>query len=1289
MKFEEYIKTLHEKMEKEYEIAKKARKRGLDPSLEVEIPQAIDLAARVEELVGPRGVAERIRKYVSEGEEREIVAFKIVEEIVEGKICDIKGKSEEEILEQAVRTGLAILTEGIVVAPIEGIAKVSMGRNFDGTRYVTIYYAGPIRSAGGTAQALSVLLADYARRKLGIDRYKPTEAEVERYKEEIAIYNSLHHLQYNPSPREIEIVVKNCPVCIDGEGTEDREVSGHRNLPRVSTNKVRGGACLVIAEGVCQKATKLKKYVDKLGISGWEFIDQIIEIQSHEPQAEEEEESEEENGENEEEEEAESKYLRDIVGGRPIIAHPGRKGGFRLRYGRARTGGIAGTAIHPAVMYLLDEFVAIGTQIKLEGPGKATVATPATCIEGPIVLLSNGDLVQVNDVELAKQLSERNQVKEIVDLGEILIPFGEFLENNKPLLPGAYCFEWWIQEVEEKLGEVEGEKLKNMDSFQAFKFSEEHGVPLHPDFLLFWADISLEDLRKLRDHVLSSGEWKERRLLLKKDPEIKRILIELGALHEEREEGYLISERFSYPLLRGCGLDLEGEGIVRRREIGEGEILKVVSELSGVEIRNKAPTRIGARMGRPEKAAERKMKPPIHGLVPIGQNGGRERNIVKVLQERSKVTAVVSMRRCPKCGKLTPFLSCPKCGSRTEKASEPAERTYDLREAWERAVSVVGRPIPDVVKGVIGLMSKERIPEILEKAILRAKYDIYVYKDGTVRYDSTDAPLTHFKPKEIGTPVEKLRELGYEKDYLGKPLESEDQIVPLFPHDVILPRAAGEYLLKVAKFIDELLVKVYGMEPYYKAEKLEDLIGALVIGLAPHTSAGVLGRIIGFTEANVTYAHPYFHTAKRRNCLPPEAQIYIVDKKGIHIVEIGEFYDSLESEEVEEDPGAFYKEVKGDLWAISISKEGILKKGRIVRAYRRRSPEHLVQIYTEKGRALKGTPEHRVLVWEGKEISEKTLEEISPGDKVVVYGDQPYCGDGGIDEVKEKEIVKCESPWVYDLEVEEYHNYATSDFVFVHNCDGDEDSVMLLLDGLINFSKSFLPNKRGGLMDAPLVLTTRIDPTEVDKEVQSMDVMRKYPLEFYRKATQGASPKDLEGEIIETVGVRLKKYEREKWYEDLWFTHDNGDITLGVKRTAYSRLGSMSDKVEKQLDLARRIRAVDENDVARRIIEKHFLRDVAGNLKAFATQEFRCVKCNAKFKIPPLNGRCPKCNSLNTIKPTVQKGSVVKYLGICEKLVKEYDLPKYVVKRVEALRRQIDQTFGERASTVTLDSLLS
>jgi len=68
----------------------------------------------------------------------------------------------------------------------------------------------------------------------------------------------------------------------------------------------------------------------------------------------------------------------------------------------------------------------------------------------------------------------------------------------------------------------------------------------------------------------------------------------------------------------------------------------------------------------------------------------------------------------------------------------------------------------------------------------------------------------------------------------------------LRPQDIILSHDCGEWLVRVSNFIDDLLVKYYKQPPYYKQKTKEDLIGSLVIGLAPHTSAGVLGRVIGF-----------------------------------------------------------------------------------------------------------------------------------------------------------------------------------------------------------------------------------------------------------------------------------------------------------------------------------------------------------------------------------------------------------------------------------------------------------
>ncbi|EQD53258.1 protein containing DNA polymerase II large subunit DP2, partial [mine drainage metagenome] len=106
-------------------------------------------------------------------------------------------------------------------------------------------------------------------------------------------------------------------------------------------NGIRGGACLVIAEGLCQKAAKIRKTVDKLGLDGWEFL---ADLGHHKT---------------DDEDQSTPKYLQDSVGGRPVLAHPGRPGGFRLVYGRARTTGLAACAVNPATMVILQHFVAI------------------------------------------------------------------------------------------------------------------------------------------------------------------------------------------------------------------------------------------------------------------------------------------------------------------------------------------------------------------------------------------------------------------------------------------------------------------------------------------------------------------------------------------------------------------------------------------------------------------------------------------------------------------------------------------------------------------------------------------------------------------------------------------------------------------------------------------------------------------------------------------------------------------------------------------------------------------
>ena len=166
-----YLDALQAQLAEAMAIAEEARRVGLDPTTTVEIPVANDLADRVEALLGIAGVAVRIRELETEMS-REEAALRIGDDFVARRFGET---TREEILDHAIRTAMALLTEGVVAAPTEGIGKVGLGRNDDGSDYLKIYYAGPIRSAGGTAQALSVLVGDYVRQALGIDRYRPRQ----------------------------------------------------------------------------------------------------------------------------------------------------------------------------------------------------------------------------------------------------------------------------------------------------------------------------------------------------------------------------------------------------------------------------------------------------------------------------------------------------------------------------------------------------------------------------------------------------------------------------------------------------------------------------------------------------------------------------------------------------------------------------------------------------------------------------------------------------------------------------------------------------------------------------------------------------------------------------------------------------------------------------------------------------------------------------------------------------------------------------------------------------------
>ena len=159
---------------------------------------------------------------------------------------------------------------------------------------------------------------------------------------------------------------------------------------------------------------------------------------------------------------------------------------------------------------------------------------------------------------------------------------------------------------------------------------------------------------------------------------------------------------------------------------------------------------------------------------------------------------------------------------------------------------------------------------------------------------------------------------------------------------------------------------------------------------------------------------------------------------------------------------------------------------------------------------------------------------------------------------------------------------------------------------------------------------------------------------------------------IEQIKDRLGT---EDQYENMGFTHPLSDINIGVKCSSYKTLPSMEEKLKGQMEIAEKIRAVDQNNVAKLVIEKHFIKDLRGNLRKFSTQQVRCVSCNEKFRRPPLIGKCVSCSG--KIIFTVSEGSVIKYLDPSLSLSRKYDVGPYLTQTLELTKRMIESVFGK------------
>lgn len=695
---------------------------------------------------------------------------------------------------------------------------------------------------------------------------------------------------------------------------------------------------------------------------------------------------------------------------------------------------------------------------------------------------------------------------------------------------------------------------QNIPSIEnAIKISKKYNMPMHPKYLFYWNELTIPQLISFLENLKSAkititdNKIEEINLL----PKEKRLLEILGIEHtikklpidqikkENDSQTISINSQNAKILLTNLGIDILNLSNIKETEnclnnlieIAKKNITKtpceILSQNSQIEIRDKGGFYIGTRMGRPEKAKMRKLKGRPHGLFTISEEGGRLRNIIEASKKgyvESEFCIFKNEKGEESIYRIGPDNFIGKevffdkyTGKQTNQTNQKAVRykkiKLDINKYIDQVRKITKTEIPKLVKGIKGTSNKDKVVEHLAKAFLREKNKVYVNKDGTVRFDMIEMGLTHFKPKETGTSIEKLKELGYTKDYQGNELKNEDQIIEILPQDVILPdctqsgdELASQFIINTANFVDEMLQKLYNLPPFYNFKTKEDTIGHLIIGLAPHTSAGIVGRIIGYSKTQGCFSHPVWHAAQRRNL------------------------------------------------------------------------------------------------------------------------------------------------------------------------DGDENGIILLLDALINFSREYLPDRRGSkTMDVPLVLTSHLYLDQIDDEVHGMDIVPYYPLEFYKACKEYKSPKEIK---IEKVGKRIDKEQDDEKYLGYSFTHGVDDFNDTILCSSYKSVPSMEEKLDLQLGLAKKIRSVNANKVGSLVIDKHFMKDIKGNLRKFSMQTFRCTKCNEKYRRPPLIGKCTNCGE-PSVNFTISEGFIRKYLDPSFKIISEYDIDPYIVETLELAKLRIEGVFGK------------
>lgn len=559
-----------------------------------------------------------------------------------------------------------------------------------------------------------------------------------------------------------------------------------------------------------------------------------------------------------------------------ILSNP-KKGGFVVRIGKAQNIDRNYIGIHPSVFEIFDDLLFEGCQVNVllnNSKIRNCRVVGIDTLSPPLVKLNDGSTVRLFDPTKAKELT--NDIEKIISFGDMLVDSTTVSGFLPTELSSACSDSLWIESLLNAIANkgvdydevlslfkkvITESKLNNEEIEQTVKTCRQLHLPLHTSISYDWGDVTYDELTAMINSINSSLFTDQHRLQVG----LTSILDKIGVEYRVSDKTLMISER-DHVLL---------SSLFKSKTITHTEdkpIIEIVNDLSGVEAirKNYAGLEVQIKKNKPKYVE-------LHGVLP-GYVTNMRNQITDIISFcKSPERVIARVRYCDECSRQTPYIKCPVCGSRTtqifycESCNRFSKFDYcnlcgkkTIKEGpldcnWSEILSkAVAEIHVQPYVPLVGLKSNVRFSAVerLEKVILRQKHNIKSTIDGTTKLYSTFLPLRYFKPKQVFTNITLMNKLNYTSDVFGTNLTSEEQILLLKPQDVVISYRLADQLRRVADFVDEILTTLYKKEPFYKINALEDILGHLIVITAQGSDCGVLGRIVGFTQADACYTSP-------------------------------------------------------------------------------------------------------------------------------------------------------------------------------------------------------------------------------------------------------------------------------------------------------------------------------------------------------------------------------------------------------------------------------------------------